>query len=284
MKNKTFEKIIVNSFVKEILLITLLIFTASLNAVAETSPENSMQKQITELRDKVNKMEMLMQQHGKGMPANKNMPMKPAGGGMEMMGSMMSAMGPMMGSMMGNMGAGAGMGKAAMISALPGFPGASHIYHIGATNFFLDHPQHIVLTPEQQSAISKIRENTLIEQGEYQRKVQQAEQELSLLTSSDQPDFSKIEEKAKEIEKIKVDQRLGFIKAVGECAKILTDQQRKALLGQIPPMGMPSVPMANPGMGMGAAPMPQTMEDDTMPPMGGSNMPAPSAPGGMGDM
>lgn len=279
MKNRIFEKIIVNSFVREILLITLLFFTVVANTLAETSPESTMQKQIMELREKVDKMEKLMQQHGKGMPANKKMQMKSAGGGMEMMGSMMSAMGPMMGSMMGNMGAAGGMGKRAMISALPGFPGASHIYHIGATNFFLDHPQHLVLTQEQQNALSKIRENTLMEQGEDQRKIQQAEQELSLLTSSDQPDFSKIEEKVKEIETLKVDQRLGFIKAVGEAAKILTDQQRKALLGQVPPMGMSAMPMTNPGMG--AAPMPQTMEDDMMPPMGGSNM---SAPGGMGDM
>ena len=30
-----------------------------------------------------------------------------------------------------------------MPSALPGFPGQSHLYHIGATGFFLDHPEHI---------------------------------------------------------------------------------------------------------------------------------------------
>ncbi len=36
----------------------------------------------------------------------------------------------------------------------------------------------------------------------------------------------------KEIEKLRGDQRLAFIRAVGEAAKILTDEQRTALLGQ----------------------------------------------------
>ncbi|MBX9737491.1 MAG: hypothetical protein K2X32_11250, partial [Phycisphaerales bacterium] len=67
-----------------------------------------------------------------------------AGGGMSMDGMMQKMDGMMkmmgMGSMpMGGAGSPAAM---AMPSALPGFPGASHIYHIGATGFFLDHPEH----------------------------------------------------------------------------------------------------------------------------------------------
>ena len=59
--------------------------------------------------------------------------------GMEMMG-----MSPM----------GGGSPAAISQSALPGFLGASHLYHIGATGFFLDHPQHIALTLEQQAGLN----------------------------------------------------------------------------------------------------------------------------------
>lgn len=59
------------------------------------------------------------------------------GKGMGMMG-----MGMMGGKGMGMMGGMSNNGMSGMQtpSALPGFPGASHIYHIGATGFFLDHP------------------------------------------------------------------------------------------------------------------------------------------------
>ena len=65
-----------------------------------------------------------------------------AGMGDKGMGMMDMDMQEMMG-MMGKGGMGQktpGMGKMQMPTALPGFPGASHIYHIGATGFFLDHP------------------------------------------------------------------------------------------------------------------------------------------------
>jgi hypothetical protein len=51
-----------------------------------------------------------------------------------------------------------GMTNMAPQSALPGFPAASHIYHIGATGFFLDHAQHINLSAEQQVQLNKIKE------------------------------------------------------------------------------------------------------------------------------
>lgn len=117
-------------------------------------------------------------------------------------------------------------------SALPGFPGASHIYHIGATSFFLDHPEHISLTQEQQTALNQIREDSVLEQADFDRRVEGAEQELWELTASDQPDAGKIEEKVREIADLQVSQRLAFIVAVGEAAEQLTDEQRQILVGQ----------------------------------------------------
>ena len=41
---------------------------------------------------------------------------------------------------------------------LPGFPGASHLYHVGATGFFLDYSAALKLTTDQQAALKRIKE------------------------------------------------------------------------------------------------------------------------------
>jgi Spy/CpxP family protein refolding chaperone len=205
-------------------------------------------------------MQMMGQMQGKGMGG---MPMGMMGGkknGQGMMGmggkegmnsdemmkmmQMMAGMKGMEGGMPGMMGmetmggkgthmmAGMkGMGAISVPSALPGFPGASHIYHIGANGFFLDHPEHIKLTMKQQSNLNQIKEKAELDQASTQRKIDEAEQDLWTLTASDKPDATKIEAKVREIEKLRSDQRLAFIRAVGEAAKILTGEQRQALLG-----------------------------------------------------
>ena len=172
-------------------------------------------------------MQMMGGMQGKGMGGMAGM------GGTGMEDDDMDMMG-MMG--MGSMGQGGmkgmkGMGKMQKTAALPGFPGASHIYHIGATGFFLDHPDHIKLTTQQQTALNGLKEKTLLEKSSSQRKIDEAEQELWALTASDRPDAVKIEVKVREIEKLRGDQRLAFIRSVGEAAQVLTDEQRKALLG-----------------------------------------------------
>lgn len=153
----------------------------------------------------------------------------------EMMAGMMS----MMNSMMGGMGASASMGQASSmgpgssLSILPGFPGASHLYHIGSTNFFLDHPQHITLSLEQQNRLGEIQMNALMRRGDLNRKIQKVEEQIWILTASDQPNLSSIEAKIRESEKLRGDFRLAFIKDVGAATEILTAEQRKALLGTL---------------------------------------------------
>ena len=116
------------------------------------------------------------------------------------------------------------------MSSLPGMPGASHLYHIGSTGFFLDQPQ-ITLTDQQQSTLNVIKERALLERSNADRRVEEAEQELWVLTGSDQPDSGRIQAKAREIEQIRTEQRLGFITAVGEATRVLTAEQRDQLLG-----------------------------------------------------
>lgn len=171
------------------------------------------------------------------------MPMgdKPEAGmssGMEMMkemGNMGSSMSSGMGktSAMGTIGATNTMPGMAAESALPGYPGASHLYHVGATGFFLDHQRHITLTTEQRTRLNQIKEKALLDQASSQRKIGDAEQQLFALTGADQPDRANIEAQVKAIENLRAEQRLAYIRAVGEATSILTEQQRQALLGKM---------------------------------------------------
>ena len=179
-----------------------------------------------------------------GMKPGGGMGMDKMGGGampMPMSGGMMDMM-KMMG--MTNMPAAApGMAPSQPNmpqSALPGFPGVSHLYHIGATGFFIDHAQHINLTADQQTALNKMKEAALAAKTNSDHQIEQAEQELGTFTSSDQPDAAKIETKVREIEKLRVDERISFIRAVGDAAKLLTDDQRKILTGAMQPAMAPS--------------------------------------------
>ena len=134
-----------------------------------------------------------------------------------------------------------GMGDSnmAMPSALPGIPGASHLYHVGATGFFLDHPQHITLGTEQQMMLNQIKEQATLDKANADRCVQEAEQDLWMLTAADQLDNARIEAKIAEIEKLRGDARLRFIGAIGRAAILLNDRQRKILTGFAPPVSAP---------------------------------------------
>ncbi|WP_286766078.1 MULTISPECIES: periplasmic heavy metal sensor [Rhodopirellula] len=158
-------------------------------------------------------------------------------GGMGMGMGMMKGMGmmgrnPAMKSSMNGMGS---MGSMSMPSALPGFAGASHLYHIGETGFFLDHPQHITLSHEQQLKLNQLKEAALLATATAERKIEEAEQELWTLTAEAQPDINKIEAKAREIAKLQADKRIAFIRSVGEAAEVLTKEQRQTLVGMASP-------------------------------------------------
>ncbi len=137
----------------------------------------------------------------------------------------MMGMKPMMGGMQG-------MGGS---PPLPGFPGASHLYHLGSTGYFLDHGSHISLTTEQTAALNRIREQNALAASASDRAIEKAEEELWQLTSSDQPDISAIQSKVEEISKLEAEKRISFIRAVGEAAKLLSEDQRKSLTGFAPP-------------------------------------------------
>ena len=184
-----------------------------------------------------------------GMPPAGNAPMSPSMGDDQVeMGGMSPAPAPAMGMCcMGQLAPGgnstmnstppAAGGTASMngpSSAIPGQPGASHLYHIGSNGFFLNHSRHITLTADQKLALNRVKEKAMFDRGSEQRRIDQGEQELYTLTGSDQPDNTKIQAKIVEIEKLRADQRMNFIRAVSQASNVLTPEQRKALLGKMP--------------------------------------------------
>ena len=170
--------------------------------------------------------DMMMSEMGMGaMPggrtsSNRAAPAAPAGTGMGTM--------PMGGTTASS--SPAANRRARSVSSLPGIPGASHLYHIGATGFFLDQPQ-LTLTQQQRTALNRLKERALLGRSNVERRVAEAEQQLWALTAADQPDSAKVQAKVKEIEEIRGTQRLEFIAAVGEAAKLLTPEQQGILLG-----------------------------------------------------
>lgn len=118
-----------------------------------------------------------------------------------------------------------------LASAQPGIPGVSHLYHIGATGLFLNHAEHLSLTTKQLAALNVMKQKALFSKATAQRKIDQAEQELWELTGADEPDLAQVQAKVEDIEKLEGEQRMAFIRSVGEAAKILTDEQRQILLG-----------------------------------------------------
>lgn len=176
-------------------------------------------------------------------------------------------------------------------SDLPGFPGVLHIYHVGATGFFLDYSAAIKLTTMQQVALTGIKERSIRDLAAGKRKIDQAEQELWILTGSDRPDAMKIEAKVRDIERLKGDERISFIRSVGEAARVLTDDQRAALLGMSPPQSAQLPPQqapadsVNPQGGVGSMAPKSGMSDDSMDTTGGgSSLNPESDDDGMEDM
>ncbi len=151
-----------------------------------------------------------------GMGKNKGMGMGKKMMGMKMMGDM-----------------GASVDKTAHdVSALPGFPGASHIYHIGATGFFVDHADHLELSEEQLKTLNTIREGETLKQSSVGRQIDELEQELWVLTSADQPNAAGIEEKIREIGTLTAEKRISFIRSVGRAAITLSKDQIGRLKGE----------------------------------------------------
>lgn len=204
-----------------------------------SGPLAPLQKALEKNSTKLAKQTKVSQVDNSSMPQDSMKPsenMPPASSGGMGGGGMMGMMSQMMGMMNPQM-SGSQMNAAptAQVSSeLPGFAGASHIYHIGATGFFVDHASMVNFKTTQLTALNRLKEKSLLAQSVLDRKVLRAEEELWKLTASDQPVIKSIEAKVREIESLKGEKRITFIRNVGEAAKVLTTEQRSILLGKAP--------------------------------------------------
>ena len=184
---------------------------------------------------------------------------------------------------------------ASAAGGLPQAIGAPHIYHLGANTFFLDQASAIGLTTEQQKKLTALKESAATAYATTQRKIDQGEQDLWVLSSSEAPQIAKIETKIGETARLTGQQRMDFIRTVGVAVAVLSDAQRKAVASQggaMPPSTMPPAASAS-GMPMGGGAPPPAgmgMGDKKMPPgmpppgMGMSKMADAGPSGGMGHM
>lgn len=224
----------------------------------EISGNADIVKELAALRAQVAQLEASLQLDHRpvsstsdGVPAHTSKKQNAMGGmgdmgGKRQMGmNAMGEMGPSDANSMGGMGGMMGMGPKAkdvdgntdameVRSDLPGFPGASHIYHIGATGFFLDHNEHIDLTLEQQTRLNEKKQEILLAQSDYDRRIEGLEEVLWSLTAASTPDINRVETEIRAIEALRAEKRLAFIRAVGEAAQILTVEQRQTLAGTRP--------------------------------------------------
>lgn len=125
-------------------------------------------------------------------------------------------------------------GTSSPSSAMAGPAGVSHLRNKGSTGFFLNHPQHITLTADQNFGLTLLKEKARLDQALERRKIDRSEQELYNVTDADQFDNLKIPAKVTENGKLRGEQRVSFIRAVGEASNILTHDQHQAPMGTIP--------------------------------------------------
>ncbi|MDP3073776.1 MAG: hypothetical protein Q8N18_26060 [Opitutaceae bacterium] len=129
----------------------------------------------------------------------------------------------------------ASMGHEGMKSATPAQPameesGPAALMHIGAKGFFLDRPQTFTPRADQAKTLGEIKERSAMAMMAADKKLQEAEQQLWKLTASERPDIAGIEAKVRDVEKLRADQRIAFIRSVAEAANLLAPEQKETLL------------------------------------------------------
>ncbi|WP_299975587.1 hypothetical protein [uncultured Pseudoteredinibacter sp.] len=167
---------------------------------------------------------------GKGMKMDMSAPMSMQGMQKDkmMMGKckgMMCKMGMKNMSMMGQPPKDQAPGTTNTETSLPGYVNVPHLYHIGESEFFLDHSAHLDLTQNQIDQLKAIQSQWQSQQNTIISERDSHEQRLWEFTAMGQPDYKAIQETVMAIESINSKLRLIFIKQVGQAVTVLTAQQ-----------------------------------------------------------
>ncbi len=127
---------------------------------------------------------------------------------------------------MGNMPSGAATQMKAKPAASPKMAEAPHLLHIGAKDFFLDHQQHLGITPDQKAQLETIKNDASTQKSTSQGEIDKAQQQLWQLTSADQPNSADIDSKVKEVAQLRASEQVAFIHSVTAASNVLTPEQR----------------------------------------------------------
>lgn len=145
---------------------------------------------------------------------------------------------------------------------------APHLYHQGAVAFFLDH-EELLLTAAQRTKLEAIRATAMLGHATTQRKIDQGEQDLWSLTSADRPDANRIEAKLTELARLSTQQRMDYIRAIGQAVAQLPEAQQKMLaMAPIMPAATAAPPASGSMSGMPGMPMEPPQGMPMKPPQG----------------
>ena len=146
---------------------------------------------------------------------------------------------------MGGMGMMSMMGKPpatsndAAAQSLPGYPNAAHLYHLGESDFFLDHADRLGLSTPQRDQLTKIKQDWQTQNRDREKQIDTLEQQLWQQTAAGQPDWPAITSTIRETERQRGALRLAFIQAVGRAVTVLsTEQVDKLMATANAPMGV----------------------------------------------
>jgi len=109
-------------------------------------------------------------------------------------------------------------------------PPGAHLLHLGTSGFYLDYAQRLELTEAQRSALREIRDGSLEAGARLDAAIEDAEHRLWAASGAGAP-RQELEAMVREIERLRADQRWGYLEAVERAATALTDRQRAELIG-----------------------------------------------------
>ena len=152
---------------------------------------------------------------------------------------------------MSNMPDGAATRMKSKPMAEPKMAEAPHLLHIGAKDFFLDHQQHLGITPDQKALLETIKRDASNQKATSEGQIDRAEQQLWQLTSADQPNGIDIDSKVQEVAQLRAAEQVAFIHSVSAASNVLTPEQRvQAVKPMMPSKGsmskMPKAPATAP--------------------------------------
>lgn len=106
-----------------------------------------------------------------------------------------------------------------------------HLLHLGAARFYVDYRRRIGLSEDQRSRLEALRAEAVAAWSREQERIDAGEVVLWRLTGEPKPDEAAIAGAIRELEGIRAAQRIAYVQSVLGASRLLTEDQRRALVG-----------------------------------------------------